>query len=187
MGILLKNIQFDDTGLIDTTSLAINDIDDIDRFLEDASTTKESTAGIDLGALYALNVLRRPITIGVSINNIVGDDFRNESSPMILNAGIAFVPFRGLFLEVNFVDLLEEEAPSDFSETGIRIGVEYSFSSLQIRSGLIGDNVSFGVGLGSEQFLLDYGVVEVDHNSLRMGRVKETYQSIQVSLNTRFF
>lgn len=132
-----------------------------------------------------MNIFRRPITVGVSVNNVVTDSLFGISQPTFINAGVAMVPFNGLLLEANVVNKLEDDNKSSDSE--IRFGVEYIFSGIRIRSGLAGENVSIGVGIGGEGLSLDYGAIEVDHNGLVAGRKKETYQSFQISLSGRFY
>lgn len=185
VGILLKNFRLSDTGVISDSARSFMDRDDIDRFFDESGSLKETTVGIDLGGLFAMNILRRPITVGVSVNNVVTDSLFGISQPTFFNAGVAMVPFNGLLIEANIVSKLNDD--NNDSDSEFRFGVEYIFSGLRIRSGLAGENVSFGAGIGGEGLSLDYGAIEVDHNGLSGGRKKETYQSFQISLTGRFY
>lgn len=185
VGILLKNFRFLDTGIRKTLSSTIVDRNDIDRFLDETGSSKETTVGIDIGGLLALSLLKRPITFGFSLVNVVSSEFEGKTAPFYLNAGIAVVPLRNLLIEFNAVDIGDEDGR--FSTTGIRAGVEYTLRGLRIRSGLYGENRSFGLGIGGEGLNLDYGVIEIDHTDVT-GRInKERFQSLQVSLSGNFY
>ena len=185
VGILLKNFQFLDTGIRKKLSATIVNRDDINRFLDEKGSSKETTVGIDIGGLLALSVLKRPITLGFSLINVVSSEFKGKTAPFYLNAGIAMVPFRNLLLEFDAVDIRDEDGR--FSTTGIRAGIEYTLRGLRIRSGLYGENRSFGLGVGGEGLSLDYGVIDIDHTDV-IGRInKERFQSLQVSLSGNFY
>jgi len=185
VGVLLKNFRIRDSGFISKNANTFDNSDDLDDFLDDAAFNRETNVGIDLGALFTMNVLRRPITVGVAVNNVVTDSLLGIKPPTFVNVGLALVPFNGLILEANIVNKLEDD--NNNSESEFRFGVEYIFSGIRIRSGIAGENTSFGVGIGGEGLSFDYGVIEVDHKSLSGGIVKETFQSIQISLNSRFY
>lgn len=185
VGILLKNFQFLDTGIRKKLSATIVNRDDINRFLDEKGSSKETTVGIDIGGLLALSVLKRPITLGFSLINVVSSEFKGKTAPFYLNAGIAMVPFRNLLLEFDAVDIRDEDGR--FSTTGIRAGIEYTLRGLRIRSGLYGENRSFGLGVGGEGLSIDYGVIEIVHTDVIGGIDKERLQSLQVSLSGNFY
>lgn len=185
VGILLKNFRIRDSGIISRNANTFVNSDDLDDFLDNAEFNRETSVGIDLGALFTMNVLRRPITVGVAVNNAVTDSLLGIKPRTFVNVGLALVPFNGLLLEANIVNKLEDDKNNSDSE--FRFGVEYRFNGIRIRSGIAGENASFGVGIGGEGLSFDYGVIEVDHKSLSGGIVKETFQSFQISLNSRFY
>ena len=189
LGILFRNIRVMDTGVRDTLAFRLRNTRDIDDFLDEEGAKISSTAGIDLGGLLAFNILRKPVTVGFSIKNVTATDLDTVAVPMLVSAGAAIIPFRGLMIELNLIDVLDEE--DVFNESGVRIGVEYIFRGISIRSGLVGDKVSFGVGLGGGQLSLDYGSIEVDHTRLsdpdQDCTIRETYQSLQISFRGRFY
>ena len=185
VGILLKNFQFLDTGIRKKLSATIVNRDDINRFLDEKGSSKETTVGIDIGGLLALSVLKRPITLGFSLINVVSSEFKGKTAPFYLNAGIAMVPFRNLLLEFDAVDIRDEDGR--FSTTGIRAGIEYTLRGLRIRSGSYGENRSFGLGVGGEGLSIDYGVIEIVHTDVIGGIDKERLQSLQVSLSGNFY
>ena len=185
VGVLLKNFRMMDTGLRSINATSLRSANDVDDFLDEEGSRVETNVGIDLGALFTMNILRRPITVGVAINNIATDSLFGFKPPTYVNVGLALVPFSGLLLEANVVNRLENDNNS--SDVEFRFGVEYIFSGVRIRSGIAGENASFGVGIGGEGLSLDYGVIEVDHNSLNGGIVKETFQSFQISVSGRFY
>jgi len=185
VGVLLKNFRMRDTGLISADANLLRNSDELDNFLEEGASGVETNVGIDIGALFTMNILQRPITIGAAVNNIVTDSLFGISPPTFINVGVALVPFNGLLLEANLVNRYDDESSSSDSE--FRFGLEYIFGGLRIRSGLAGDNVSFGVGIGGEGLSFDYGVIEVDRKELNGGEVKETFQSFQISLSGKLF
>lgn len=189
LGILFRNIRIIDTGVRDTLAFRLRNIQDIDDFLNETGAKKSSTAGVDFGGLLAFNILRRPVTVGFSLKNVTASDLDTVEVPMLVSAGAAIIPFRGLMIELNLIDILDEE--SVFNESGIRIGVEYIFRGISIRSGIVGDKVSFGVGLSGGQLNLDYGSIEVDHTRLsdpdQNRIIRETYQSLEISLRGSFY
>ena len=189
LGILFRNIRIIDTGVRDTLAFRLRNIQDIDDFLDETGAKKSSTAGVDFGGLLAFNILRRPVTVGFSLKNVTASDLDSIEVPMLVNAGAAIIPFRGLMIELNLIDVLDEE--NVFNESGIRIGVEYIFRGISIRSGIVGDKVSFGVGLSGGQLNLDYGSIEVDHTRLsdpdQERSIRETYQSLEISLRGSFY
>ena len=185
VGGLLKKFRKRDTGIRTINADSLMNTNDIDDFLDETGSAVETNVGIDIGALFTMNILRRPITVGVAINNVVTDSLLGIKPPTFVNVGLALVPFNGLLLEANVVNRLEvDNSPSD---SEFRFGIEYIFSGLRIRSGLAGENASFGVGVGGEGLSIDYGVIEVDHRSLNGERVKVTFQSFQISVSGRFY
>lgn len=185
IGVLLKNFRMSDTGTISREAISLSNANEVDNFLDNADSDVETNIGIDLGGLYTMNVLGRPITVGLAINNVVTDSLFGIRPPTFVNVGLALVPFRGLLLEANIVNKLEDD--NNTSDSEFRFGIEYIFNGIRIRSGFAGENASFGVSLGSERLGFDYGVIEVDHKSLTGEIVKETFQSFQISLSGRFF
>jgi len=125
LGILFRNIRIIDTGVRDTLAFRLRNIQDIDDFLDETGAKISSTAGIDFGGLLAFNILRRPVTVGFSLKNVTASDLDTVEVPMLVNAGAAIIPFRGLMIELNLIDILDEE--NVFNESGVRIGVEYIF------------------------------------------------------------
>ncbi len=186
-GILFRNIRIIDTGVRDTLAFRLRNTQDIDDFLDEAGAKISSTAAVDFGGLLAFNILRRPVTVGFSLKNVAASDLDTVEVSMLVNAGAAIIPFRGLMIELNLIDILDED--SVFNESGIRIGVEYIFRGISIRSGIVGNKVSFGVGLGGGQLSLDYSSIEVDHTRLSDPdrTIRETYQSLQITLRGRFY
>ena len=183
---MLKNFQFRDTGNISTISSSIVNRDGVDIFLDDKESTKETTVAVDIGGLFGLSLLNKPVTIGFSLINVVSSDSANEEPvPFYLNAGIAVVPLRNLLIEFNVIDISDEDGM--FSKTGKRIGIEYTMRGLRIRSGFYGDNLSFGLGVGGEGLSIDYGVMEIEHTNVIGRNNKESFQSIQVSLSGNFY
>ena len=185
VGVLLKNFRMSDTGTRSRKANLLRGTNAVDDFLDEAGSDIETNIGIDLGALFTMNVLRRPITVGLSVNNVVTDSLFSIKPPTFVNVGLAIVPFNGILLEANIVNKLENSDNSSNSE--FRFGAEYIFGGIRIRTGFAGENASFGVGFGSQRLSFDYGVIEVDHKSLSGGIVKETFQSIQISLSGRFY
>ena len=195
IGFLLKNFQFIDTGVRNTLSSNIVDRNGVDLFLDEKGSNKETTVGIDIGGLLAVSVLRKPVTIGFSLINVVSSgfslinvvssEFIEKPVPFYLNAGIAVVPFRNLLIELNAVDIGDKDGM--FSDNGIRAGIEYTLRGLRIRSGLYGDILSFGLGVGGEGLSIDYGVIEIDHTTVKGANSRERYQSFQVSLSGNFY
>ena len=185
IGFIFKNFQFLDTGIRNTQSSKIVNRDQVDNFLDEKGSTKETTVGIDIGGLLAVSVLKRPVTIGFSLINVVSSKFAEKTVPFYLNAGIAVVPFRNLMIEFNVVDIGDEDGM--FSETGKRIGIEYAMRGLRVRSGFYGDNLSFGLGIGGEGLSIDYGVIEIDHTPVKGENSRERFQSFQVSLSGNFY
>ena len=185
IGFIIKNFQNIDTGIINTPSSNIVNRDQVDSFLDEKASPKETTVGLDIGGLWAASVLERPITIGFSLINVVSTEFAGETVPFYLNAGIAVVPLRNLMIEFNAIDIGNEDGM--FSETGKRIGIEYALRGLRIRSGYYGDNLSFGLGVGGEGLSIDYGVIEIDHTPVKGNDSRERFQSIQVSLSGNFY
>ena len=185
IGFLLKNIQFIDTGVRNTLPSNIVDRGEVDLFLDEKGSDKETTVGIDIGGLLAVSVLRKPVTIGFSLINVVSSEFMGKPVPFYLNAGIAVVPLRNLLIELNAVDIADEDGM--FSDNGIRAGIEYTLRGLRIRSGLYGDTLSFGLGVGGEGLSIDYGVFEIDHMPVKGESSKEMFQSFQVSLSGNFY
>ena len=185
IGFIFKNFQNVDTGIRNTLSSNIVNRDQVDNFLDEKESQKESTTGIDIGGLLAVSVFKRPVTFGFSLINVVSGEFAGETVPFYLNAGIAVVPLRNLMIEFNAVDIKDEDGM--FSKTGIRIGIEYAMRALRIRSGFYGNKLSFGLGVGGEGLSIDYGVIEIDHTPVKGRENKENYQSIQVSLSGNFY
>ncbi|MCH7818694.1 MAG: hypothetical protein IIB40_03960 [Candidatus Marinimicrobia bacterium] len=185
IGFLLKNFQFLDTGVRKTFASTIRNREEVDRFLDKEGSSKETTVGIDIGGLLALSVLKRPITLGFSLINVLSSEFKGKTVPFYLNVGIAVVPLRNLLIEFNAVDIKDEDGR--FSTTGIRAGVEYTLRGLRIRSGSYGENRSFGLGVGGEGLSIDYGVIEIVHTDVIGGIDKERLQSLQVSLSGNFY
>jgi len=187
IGFMLKNFQFRDTGNISTISSSIVNRDGVDFFLDDddKESTKETTVAVNIGGLFGLSLLNKPVTIGFSLINVASSDFKEEEVPFYLNAGIAVVPLRNLLIELNVVDIGDEDGM--FSETGKRIGIEYTMRGLRIRSGFYGNNLSFGLGVGGEGLNIDYGVMEIEHTNVIGRDNKENFQSIQVSLSGNFY
>lgn len=185
IGVLLKNFRMSDTGTISTEAISLRNTNEVDNFLDDAPSDVETNIGIDLGGLFSMNVLGRPITVGLAVNNVVTDSLFGIKPPTFVNVGLALVPFNGLLLEANIVNKLKDD--NNTSDSEFRFGAEYIFNGIRIRSGFAGENASFGVSLGSERFGFDYGVIEVDRESLTGEMVKETFQSFQINLSGRFF
>ena len=186
IGFMLKNFQFRDTGNISTSLSSIVNRDGVDNFLNEIESTKETTVAVDIGGLFGLSLLNKPVTIGFSLINVVSSDSANEEPvPFYLNAGIAVVPLRNLLIEFNVIDISDEDGM--FSKTGKRIGIEYTMRGLRIRSGFYGDNLSFGLGVGGEGLSIDYGVMEIEHTNVIGRNNKESFQSIQVSLSGNFY
>ncbi len=185
LGVLLKNFQLIDTGVKNALASSIVNRDGIDKFLDEKGSDKETTAGIDFGGLYAMSILGKPVTIGLSLLNVLSTENSGENLPVYLNAGIAMVPIRNLLLEINAVDITDEDGV--FSESGIRAGIEYTMRGLRIRSGFFGDNLSFGLGVGGEGLSIDYGVIEIDHLPVVGISKRERFQSLQISLSGTFY
>ena len=185
IGFIFKNFQYLDTGIRNTRSSNIVNRDEVDNFLDEKGSTKETTVAADIGGLLAVSVLKRPVTIGFSLINVVSSKFQGKTVPFYLNAGIAVVPLRNLVIEFNAVDIGDEDGV--FPETGKRIGFEYAMRGLRIRSGFYGDNLSFGLGVGGEGLSIDYGVIEIEHKNVIDGDKKERFQSLQVSLSGNFY
>lgn len=117
---------------------------------------------LNAGAMYLIDQGddKMPIRIGVTLNNITGEDmFGIPWDPVFINAGIAWPVTSDLLVAIDLTDLtteLDDVSSSLFSGVQVNGGVEYRFGSARewvVRAGVLNLpidilNTQFSAGVG---------------------------------------
>ncbi len=123
-----------------------------------------STApGVDLGFRYLPN-FAKPFAVALNIQDLVGAslklDTESDRTARTLMAGVGFTkPFaNGSALRL----MLQYDMP-ERADAKVRAGAEYAFSKyVALRAGFDGGDVTFGLGIATHGFGLDYAFLNRD-------------------------
>jgi len=108
---------------------------------------------LDIGGLAELSPM---VLISGSIKNVTQSmvsGYTGEYLPTIMSAGISFIPSNQLTLYSQYDKNLEHPGQ-------LKFGLEYSYSALILRTGLIANPalLSFGIGFHHKKIRMDYGI-----------------------------